>query len=255
VRLAVLALTRLAVLALALLVLVACSGGSSSDPATTGGSTGEVSLPDEDPAVGEALRQFVGAAANGDIDAMWELLSAPSRAYFGGTPAEFAHEVGADLQRGLGSFAGRGFDTVLSVRTDSGFGVAAIAGPRVRDGREEYAAYGAALREENGAWRLELGAPVELATNAPPRSTTERSPAIQFEVAADAAVDEAGVWLDGAALPSTAQGRANAVTVVTRPEAALAPGWHVLVVFGRAGDSATAGATPFLVEGEEGPAV
>ena len=210
---------------------------------------------DEDPAVGEALREFVVAAGNGDVDAMWGLLTATSQEQLGPTQEEFADELGADLQRGLGSFAGTGFDTVLSLRTDSGFGVAAIAGARERDGRDEYAAYGTALRREDGAWRVELGGPVELAANAPPRSTTDRRPAIQFEIVAGAPVDEAGVWLDGAPLPANAQSRADAVTVVSRPEAPLAPGWHVLVLFGRAGDAATAGARPFLVEGEEGPAV
>jgi hypothetical protein len=144
---------------------------------------------------------------------------------------------------------------VLSVRTASGWGVAAVAGGRIRSGDAEFAAYGAALRREGGEWRIELGDPVDIINNEPSETTADRRPRVQFELAADGPVEEAGLWLDGVALPATAGGTADAVTLVATPEAPLAPGWHVLVVFGRAGDEAAAGATPFEVEAGDAPTI
>lgn len=247
----------LAAVALAVLALAAgCSGGPDESAQTTAPATAQGSEQlDEEKAVGEALRRFVDAAAAADADALWGLLSARSREQLGPTQAEFSEELVADLERGLGSFAGSPYETVLSVETESGWGVAAIAGGRIRSGEAEFAAYGAALRLEDGDWRIELGDPVDIVNNEPPQTTDDRQPRVQFEVSADAPVDEAGLWLDGVALPANAAGTADAVTVVATPEQPLAPGWHVLVVFGRAGDDATAGATPFEVEGGADPTI
>lgn len=249
---------RIAVaLGLVILLLAAgCSGGGSDEASTTSAAT-TASASDqfeEDAAVGEALRAFVDAAAAGDADAMWGLLSSRSREQLGPTQAEFS-ELAADLERGLGSFGGTPYRTVLSVKTESGWGVAAVSGGRVRSGEAEFAAYGAALRLESGAWRIELGDPVEIVNNEPPETTADRQPRVQFEISADTPVEEAGLWLDGAALPATAGGTAGAVTLAATPEAPLSPGWHVLVVFGRAGGDATAGATPFEVRAGEEPTI
>ncbi len=186
---------------------------------------------------------------------MWQLLSTRSREQLGPTQAAFADEYAGEFQRGVGAFAGTPFETVLSVTTESGWGVAAIAGDRTRNGELEFAAYGAAFREEDGAWRIELGDPVRLANTAPGRTTADPEPNVQVEIAADASVEEAGLWLDGEPLPGTVGGQGDAVTVVATPAAPLASGWHVLVIFGRAGDAATAGATPFQVEGAQNSTV
>jgi hypothetical protein len=247
----------LSALALAVLALAAgCSGGGSESAAPAGtATTGQDEQFAEDAAVGEALRDFVDAAAAGDVDAMWALLSAGSREQLGPTEAEFSDEFAPGLERGLGSFGGTPYETVLSVTTRSGWGVAAVSGGRIRSGETEFAAYGAALRLEDGAWKVHLGDPIDIVSNEPAETTAERQPTIQFEVGADAPVDEAGLWLDGAALPATAQGTEEAITLVATPEAPLAPGWHVLVVFALAGDEATAGATPFEVEAGEAPTI
>lgn len=243
--------------ALAALALAAgCSGGGVDGAAPA--ATATTAPPEQfqaDGAVGEALRRFVEAAAAGDADAMWALLSAGSREQLGPTRAEFSEELASDLERGLGSFGGTPYETVLSVTTGSGWGVAAVAGGRVRGGDAEYAAYGAALRLEDGEWRVHLGDPIDIVNNEPGQTTADRRPRVQFELSAEAPVDEAGVWLDGAPLPATAGGTPDAVTIVATPDAPLAPGWHVLVLFGRAGDEATAGATPFEVEAGEDPTI
>jgi hypothetical protein len=246
----------LAVVVLAALALAAgCSGGGSDETATSAATTAGASDQFEpDDSVGAVLRRFVDAAAAGDSAAMWGLLSTRSREQLGPTQAEFA-DLAAELERGLGSFGGTPYEVVLSVRTASGWGVAAVAGGRIRSGDAEYAAYGAALRREGDEWRIELGDPVDIVSNEPPEKTADRRPRVQFELAADGPVEEAGLWLDGVALPATAGGTAEAVTLVATPEAPLAPGWHVLVVFGRAGDEAAAGATPFEVEAGDTPTI
>jgi hypothetical protein len=247
----------LAALALVALVLASgCSGDEPEQAATTSAATtatpSEQFEPDE--SVGATLRRFVDAAAAGDATVMWQLLSTQSREQLGPTQEEFS-ELAADLERGLGSFGGTPYRTILSVRTASGWGVAAVAGGRIRGGEAEFAAYGAALRREGGEWRIELGDPIDIVNNEPPETTPDRQPRVQFELSADGPVEEAGLWLDGAALPATAAGQAAAVTVVATPESPLEPGWHVLVVFGRAGDDAAAGATPFEVEAGEEPTI
>jgi hypothetical protein len=249
-------LAALLVAALTLALAAGCSDGS--DEATTTAASTTASTQEQfqgDEAIGEALQQFVNAAAIADADVMWDLLTTRSKKELGPTEAKFTKEFVPDLQHGLGSFGGTPYDVVLSVKTDSGWGVAAVAGDRVRDGESEFAAYGAALREEDGGWRIELGDPIDILNNEPGETTSERQPRVQFEVSANAPVDEVGLWLDGAALPANAGGTADAVTVVATPEAQLSPGWHVLVVFGRAGDLASAGATPFQVTGGEDPTI
>jgi hypothetical protein len=247
----------LAAAALAALALAAgCSGGGSDDAAPTGtATTVQAEQFEAEEAVGQTLRRFVDAAAAGDAERMWTLLSVESQERLGPTQAEFSEELAADLERGLGSFGGTPYETVLSVTTGSGWGIAAVAGGRVRSGEAEYAAYGAALRLEDGEWRIHLGDPIDIVSNEPAETTADRQPRVQFELRAGAPVDEAGLWLDGAPLPATAGGTADAITVVATPEAPLSPGWHVLVVFGRAGDEATAGATPFEVEVGEDPTI
>lgn len=247
----------LAAAALAALLLAAgCSGGKTGEGSSTAAAAStQAEQLEENQAVGVALRRFVEAAAAGDAGAMWALLSERSREQLGPTRAEFAKELAPDLEQGLGSFGGTPYETVLSVTTQSGWGVAAVAGGRVRSGTAEYAAYGAALVLEDGEWRVQLGDPIDIVQNEPAKTTADRQPRVQFELRADAPLDEAGLWLDGVPLPAAAGGAPGAVTIVATPQAPLAPGWHVLVAFGRAGGEANAGATPFEVEAGDEPTI
>ena len=98
---------------------------------------------------------------------------------------------------------------------------------------------------EGTGWRLELGDPVAVGCS-PVGQTTEKQPQIRFSVEANAAVEEAGLWLDGGRCATrTARGPAGA----DRRDAGrpLAPGRHVIVVFGRSGSNAAA-ASPFVIE-------
>jgi hypothetical protein len=233
------------------LVVTGCSG-DSGDPQRAG-STAAAGAPTADREVAEALRAFVEAAGNGDANSMWQLLSSESQAELGPTQEAFTRKLAPGFQTGVGSFAGTGYQVVLSATMPSGFGVAAIAGERVRQGKPEYAAFGAALRRQDGAWKLELGDAVEL-RNLEPASleTTDRNPQVAVRIRANTAVEEAGVWLDGAPLPATIRGTdGRDIIVGGRPEQSLSTGWHVIVSFGRAGDLATAGATRFEVKAED----
>ena len=159
-----------------------------------------------------------------------------------------------DLQHGLGSFGGTPYDVVLSVKTDSGWGVAAVAGDRVRDGNSEFAAYGAALREEDGGWRVELGDPIDILNNEPGETTTSDNPGCSSRSARRRRWTRSGSGRRRRAAREC--GRDGRCRRRGRDAGAqLSPGWHVLVVFGRAGDLATAGATPFEVTGGEDPTI
>jgi hypothetical protein len=181
---------------------------------------------------------------------MWSLLSHPSRERLGPGEGDFERKLAKGFRRGLGSFAGTGYATLLSVETPSGWGVAAIAGRRVRDGKPEFAAYAAALRREGGVWKLELGDPVRIAALEPPAGgTVGAQPRIRVRLTATAPIHEAGVWLDGATLPARIRATtARDIRIEAEPVSEISRGWHVTIVFGRAGDQAAAGAAPFRVD-------
>jgi hypothetical protein len=224
---------------------VAAGCGSDAEPPTTqSAAPGPVPAP----GAGAALARFVEAAGAGDVDSMWSLLSLPSRQRLGPTEGEFGERYAREFQGGLGSFAGTDYELVLAVELPSGWGVAAIAGDRVRAGEREFASYAAALRQEGSAWRIELGAPVSLRKLRPEQvAVTDARPVIEMEIEADSDIEEAGLWLDGRSLAGRVTGSGGRVAVSARPSAALAVGRHVIVVFGRSGDLAAAGSAPLRV--------
>ena len=223
----------------------ACGGGSQPAETTTGAATTGLS---EDEEIAGVLTLFVEAAGRGDAEAMWGLLSEQSREQLGPTLEEFAAEYATGFEEGVGAFAGTPYEVLLSDVTPSGWGIGAIAGDRPGDGEPEYAAYAAMLVEEGTGWRLELGDPVAVRLLAPVGQTDEKQPQIRFSVEANAAVEEAGLWVDGEPVAGTVEGSGEQVRIAGTPAKPLAPGRHVVVVFGRSGSNATAGASPFVVE-------
>ena len=242
---------RLALAALAAavaLVLAACAGGGESTAGETSQAETSTGLAEDADAAG-VLRLFVEAAGRGDAEGMWGLLSERSRERLGPTLDDFARRYAEGFQEGLGSFAGTPYEVVLSDVTPSGWGIAAIAGDRTRAGKREYATYAAALTRQRRGWRLVLGDPVAVELLSPRGQTKEKQPQVRFRVRADAPVEEAGLWLDGAPVPATAGGSGRNVLIAGTPPRLLAPGRHVIVLFGRSGDDATAGASVFVVQG------
>jgi hypothetical protein len=131
----------------------------------------------------------------------------------------------------------------------TGWGVAAVAGDRERNGAQEYATYAAALRWEGEVWKLELHAPVALKRIEPEgTSTSEAPPRIVLQIEAETAIEEAGLWLDGKPLPADAGGTGGRqIRLEAVPGTELAPGRHTVAVFGRTGDFAAARSTPLTI--------
>jgi hypothetical protein len=190
-----------------------------------------------DPRLGEVLQEFVQAAADGDAGGLWELLSSGSRERLGPTQDEFAGRLLPDFRDGLGTFAGTNAEIVVSGADPNGWGVAAIAGEREREGRQEFAAYAAALRLEDGDWRLELGAPIALRhlTGGPPDT-------LEVEVSAETRIEAAGLWVDGQPLRASVRGTAPDRFIVHAERLQLGSERHVAVTFARTRDAAAAGA-------------
>jgi hypothetical protein len=236
-------------LVLVLLLVVPVTGAAGCGGSDGKGTqTSSSALPAAEPAAGEVLSQFVEAAGAADAEGMWSLLSLPSQGRLGPEVEDFAAGYATRFRDGLGTFAGTSYEVVLSVATMTGWGVAAIAGDRVRDGEEEFATYAAALRREGDGWKLELDAPVNLRRVEPEGTTTsDPEPRIVLVIEAETAIEEAGLWLDGKPLTANVRGSdGRQITLEALPRD-LSPGRHSVVVFGRTGDLAAAGSTPLTL--------
>jgi hypothetical protein len=257
--------TRLFAIPLLVLALAAAACGGDDDeqaaPTTTGstqpapptGTTTEAPKPGpsgtEAPVMGKVLLSFVKAAGRGDADAMWSMLSEATQASVGPTLDDFRGGTAGDLENGLGTLAGTA-KVVLSRRMPDDWGVAAITGERDIDNRMEHFAYGAALIEEGGKWKLELGGVVITGLKPEPLAETDARPDIGANVGAGGDILQTGMWLDGEPLPFTRQGNAPfAAQLVGNLDHDLKPGRHVVAAFGSTDISASATAWTFSVQG------
>jgi hypothetical protein len=217
---------------------------AAATPATTEAPPAETDTPTKataamtfDAEPGEVLTRFVEAAADEDVATMWRLLSTPTRERLGPTRADFADEYLAGFRDGLGTFAGTDPEVVVSGADGNGWGVAALAGDRVRRGEQEFATYAAALRVEDGEWRLELGAPIRL-------RYLDRSPpgTVDVEIEAGNPIEAAGLWVAGEPTEAVVQGTDLSHFVVHAEQVPTTADRPVGVVFARTGDEAQAGA-------------
>jgi hypothetical protein len=119
------------VLVVASLTAPACGASEREDAATAAAAT---------------FARFAEAAAAGDTDGMWELLSAQTKARI--MRAEFARHASV-LRKREGAVAGG--RVLLSMRIGDDLAVAALAGRDVGPG-----ARAAVLRLEDGKWRVQL---------------------------------------------------------------------------------------------------
>lgn len=246
-------------LLLCLLALAGCAGGGDGDAAqttptttaagtTTGGGGPAVDPGQADPVLGEALLRFVRAAAQGDAGAMWSLLSIPTRASIGPTLADFSGGTAAEFQEGLGTLAGSA-RVVLSRRIDDQYGVAAIAGDRAVEGKQEYFAYGTALLNESGVWKLELGGIVIAGLKPDPLAGTGDRPRLASNVGAAGELTHLLMWLDGRPLRVANEGSTPFTAKLSAtPAEPLKPGRHTVVTFAATPETATAIAWTFSVE-------
>ena len=178
-----------------------------------------------------ALDAFVSAAKAGRTDAMWSMLSAVSKRRLGPTLARFRSRGAARLAEDVGSF-GR-YKVIVSERITPEFGVVAIDGPRIVEGRSVRDVYAAALRLEGEQWKLELGGPVDVRAVGPDPGAHERVVAqIAAAVSGKGGGGTAVVYVDGLTENPKVYGTPSNSTLVVNYEPALDRGRHTVVLFG-----------------------
>ena len=180
---------------------------------------------------------------------MWRLLSSPTQERFGPTLDAFRTGAARRLQGTVGSFIPGRSDVFLNEQVNEEFAVAAFGGRRVVDGRPRRGAYAAALRFEDGGWRLELGGPVVLEALVPdPGEVENPSPQVAAGVEADDSILEGGLWLDGNAVPGESGGTDDRhITFFSDPVEDLPRGPHAAVAFASTSEDASALAWLFSV--------
>jgi hypothetical protein len=231
---------RLVAAAVALLVVTGCSGKSEET---------ETPPPPPDPAAekllseiertrpGVVLQDFVRAGARRDERRMWERLSIPTRRRIGPNLAGFRRGTAPALEQQLAT-VGRRQEVILSQTITPTFAVAAVG-----RGAEVYAA---ALRLEDGLWRVELESPVRIQPLRPkPGETVARRTQLAAEVRAGERIVEAGLWLDGLAFPSRGGGPSPNALTMFGESSGLARGPHVVIAFASTAANASARAWPF----------
>jgi hypothetical protein len=217
---------RLAVAAAVAVLAVGCGGATKEDgppaPTTVAGvDRGKI-----------VIDAFVAAAGRRDARAMWRLLSGSSQRRLGSFQ-RFRRTTAIEFAEGVGSFARSAYKVVVSERVTDLFGAVAIAGVRTAEGMREYAAYGTALRLENGSWRVEFRGPVHIEPLGPRPGTREKT---VVQTAAEV-VDKRGglqtavTWVDGVALDSQFRGGSRGATLFANLASPLARGRHNVVVF------------------------
>jgi hypothetical protein len=242
-------LRRVAALALLAAVLAGCGGGAKE---TTSGVTPPPPLPTTSGDPGkDAITALVAAAREGRADAMWSMLSSPTKRRLGPLPRFRAHAA-KSLGEQLGSL-GR-FTVIVSERITSEFGVVAIDGARVVAGRRQKDVYAAALRLEGSAWKFELGSPVHVRAIGPDPGAHEDVVAqIAAAVSGEGGVGSAVIYVDGLTENPKVYGTQRNSTLVVNYEPALDAGRHTVVVFGNVGSDASATAWWFRVARKRKP--
>jgi len=239
-------LRRLAPLALLAALLAGCGGGGDAAPPTAVVASPRVTTSSGDPGK-DAIDAFVAAARAGRADALWSMLSTATKRRLGPL-ARFRQREAVDLAERLGSF-GR-YDVIVSERITPEFGVVAIDGRRVVEGRRERDVYATALRLEGSVWKVELRGPVHVRAVGPDPGAREDVVAqVAAAVSGQGGTGTAVVYVDGATETPKVYGTATNSTLVVNFQPALDPGRHTVVVFGTVGRQAAATGWWFTVAG------
>jgi hypothetical protein len=246
----------LSILGAFVLLASACTAGGEDEkaPAPTSIRLAETVPLDTTPSLrpalpGDALVRFMAAARAANAEAMWELLSEPTRARLGPALADFRKGAAPRLHRDVGSFLKGRSSLFLAEPITQEFAVAAVRGRRWKEGRQENAAYAAALRLEGSRWKLELGGPIRLRALVPdPGEVQHETARLAAEVKAEATVVEGGLWLDGLGLPGQAGGVDDrTLSMFTDFVHGLAHGPHAAVAFASTDENASALAWMFTL--------
>ena len=213
-------------------VLLAGCGGSDKAAPTTTSPTTTSAAPDPGK---EAVDALLAAAAAGQTEAMWRMLSTESKDRLGPTLGEFKSGAGGELADSLGSF--RNPKVIVSERITPEFGIVAI------DGRQngKKAVYAVPLRLEGTSWKLELGGPVKIRVLGPQPGSRGLVAQIAAAVSGPGGAGTAVMYLDGHTENPKVVGTSSNSTLYANFDQALDPGRHTVVVF--ASDGRNAGAT------------
>ena len=231
---------------LATLALAGCGGGGESAPETIATATQPPAktYPGQ-PAAGQALTRFVDAAARGDTDALFSMLTRRAQQVYGPTAKAFAKEFGKELTEGVGAFRREGaFEVALSVQATPDWAVAVIAGHITHEGTTAFGAYGLPARKEGGVWKLELGGSVGFNPISPDEQlTTDSTPQIATELDANEPILESAMWVDRTSIePIVSPDSLLMNGEVTVP---IPPGRHTAVTFAATESSAGVNAFSF----------
>ena len=184
------------------------------------------------------MEAFVAAAADGEAETAWELLSRQSQRRAGPTLEDFEAKTFPALRRRLAPFATGKLPVKVSERIDDQFGLVALS--RGRD------AYATPLRLDGDVWRVELPGPVRIEVlGPPPGSRGKFVQQIGVERHGPGGAGVAVLYLDGVTLdPKTSSGPKGA-TIFANFANPLEPGLHTAVAFTSAGGDAAARAWTF----------
>ena len=186
----------------------------------------------------QVMEAFVAAAADGDAETAWGLLSRQSQRRAGPTLEDFEAKTFPELRRTLAPFASGKLPVEVSERIDDQFGLVALS----RGGD----AYATPLRLEGDVWRVELPGPVRVEVlGPPPGSRGKFVQQIGVERHGPGGAGVAVLYLDGVTLdPKTSSGPKGA-TIFANFANPLEPGLHTAVAFTSAGGNAAAQAWTF----------
>jgi hypothetical protein len=220
-----------------------CNGGG--DGATRGAERTVTVAPSRPAGPGETLRQFVDAARTRDSARMWDLLSPPSRRRLGPTEARFVRGAARGIARAVAPLRTSAYEVIVNVPITPRFGIGAVA---AKKGEKRFGAFAAALRLEEGAWRVELRGPVRIRPLRPDpgeRLTRRGLTQLAATIDAGAPVLEAGFWYDGRAVEGRVGGLDPAHVTIYTETSHVPKGRHSVVVFASTHGSASALAWTF----------
>jgi len=187
---------------------------------------------------GLAVMRFVQAARAGDVRGMQALMTAETRAGFG-------RLAEAEIARQLENF--RDARIALGTRVGEDWAVGAVTG---YDDDGDPAAWAAALRREDGRWRIELGGIAFARVRPAPLAEADVRAELRVEAQAGGEIEQLRLWVDRRPLRAFPVRRHPfARQVWGRLRDPLPPGLHTAVAFATSAETAGALAWIFEVEG------
>lgn len=218
----------LIIVAVCAIAVVGCSGEKKAVAPTTPPDPGR-----------DVLAAFVDAAAAGDSEAMWDLLSKPSQRRAGPTIEAFEQKTMPGLRRELAPFAKGELPIQVSESLDGRFGLVALS--RGSD------AYAVPLRHEGNVWRVELPGPLRIQVlGPPPGSRGKFVNQIGVETHGPGGSGLALLYIDGTTLDVRTYAGPRAATIFANFANKLEPGTHTAVAFSSNGRDAAARAWTFV---------